>query len=59
MCSFIFYYIMLLAKESSEVIVRETDQGKYLSPEITVLEITPEKGFAASSSTADWGSLTW
>jgi hypothetical protein len=50
---------MFLAKESSEVIVRETDQGKYLPPEITVLEITPEKGFAASSSTADWGSLTW
>jgi len=34
-------------------------QGKYLPPEIIILEITPEKGFATSSSTDDWGSLTW
>jgi hypothetical protein len=50
---------MFSSKESFEVIVRETDQGNYLPPEIIVLEITPEKGFAASSSTADWGSTTW
>ncbi|MFA7090192.1 MAG: hypothetical protein WC128_09265 [Bacteroidales bacterium] len=37
----------------------QADQNCYIPPEITVLEITPEKGFAASSSTADWGSLTW
>ena len=36
-------------------------QGKYVPPEITVLEITLEKGFATSSAsgTEDWGSLTW
>jgi len=39
---------MFSSKESSEVIVRETDQVKYLSPEIVVLEITLEKGFAVS-----------
>jgi hypothetical protein len=52
---------MFSAKESSEVIVRETDQGKYLPPEITVLEITLEKGFATSSSvsTIIWGTIAW
>jgi len=36
-------------------------QEIYISPEITVLEITLEKGFATSSAsgTEDWGSLTW
>ena len=36
-------------------------QGKYVPPEITVLEITLEKGFATSfaSGTEDWGLLTW
>jgi len=38
-------------------------QGKYVPPEITVLEITLEKGFAASaaasSDTTDWSSVTW
>ena len=34
-------------------------QGKYVPPEITVLEINLEKGFAASSMTSDWGSLNW
>lgn len=36
-------------------------QGKYVPPEITVLEITLEKGFATSSAsgTEDWESLTW
>ena len=36
-------------------------QEIYFPPEITVLEITLEKGFAASSAsdTEDWGSRTW
>ena len=36
-------------------------QGKYVPPEITVLEITLEKGFAISSAsgTEDWGLLPW
>lgn len=36
-------------------------QEIYIPPEITVLEITLEKGFATSSasSTEDWESLTW
>ena len=36
-------------------------QEIYIPPVITVLEITLEKGFAASSAsdTEDWGSLTW
>jgi len=36
-------------------------QEIYVPPEITVLEITLEKGFATSSAsgTEDWGSLTW
>lgn len=46
-------------EESFEVLARETDQGRYLPPEIVVIEITLEKGFAASSSTDDWGSTTW
>jgi hypothetical protein len=39
----------------------QTDQEGYIPPEITVLEITLEKGFATSSAsgTEDWGSLTW
>ncbi|MDD3945407.1 MAG: hypothetical protein PHS38_11925 [Bacteroidales bacterium] len=35
------------------------ESDSYIPPEITVLEINPEKGFAASSSTDDWGSITW
>jgi hypothetical protein len=50
---------MFSSKESFEVIVRETDQGNYLPPEIIVLEITPEKGFTASSSSTGWGSISW
>ena len=35
-------------------------QGKYVPPEITVLEITLEKGFAASDSTVeDLDPDTW
>ena len=39
----------------------QADQGSYVSPEITILEITLEKGFATSSAsgTEDWGSITW
>ena len=38
-----------------------TDQDNYVPPQIIVLEITPEKGFATSSAsgTEDWGSLSW
>ena len=38
-----------------------TDQDNYVPPQIIVLEITLEKGFATSSAsgTEDWGSLTW
>jgi hypothetical protein len=50
---------MFSSNESSEVIVRESDPDKYLPPEIIVFEITPEKGYAASSSSADWGSTPW
>jgi hypothetical protein len=50
---------MFSSKVSSEVIVRESDPDKYLPPEIIVLEITLEKGFAASSSTDDWSPTTW
>jgi len=36
-------------------------QEIYISPEITVLELTLEKGFAASSDsvTEDWESSEW
>jgi len=36
-------------------------QGKYVPPEITVLDIKLEQGFAASSdsNTADWDSISW
>jgi hypothetical protein len=37
----------------------QTDQDNYVPPEITFFEINPEKGFAASSSTDDWGSISW
>lgn len=38
-----------------------TDQDNYVPPQIIVLEITLEKGFATSSAsgTEDWGSLNW
>ncbi len=39
------------------------DQNNYTIPEITVLEVALEKGFAASaaasSDTTDWDSVTW
>jgi hypothetical protein len=39
------------------------DQNNYTTPEITVLEVALEKGFAASaaasSDTTDWSSVTW
>jgi len=43
------------------MVTKKKDQNKYYSPEIIVLEITLEKGFATSSASAteDWGSLTW
>ncbi len=33
----------------------------YIPPEITILDVTLEKGFAASSdsTTEDWGSVNW
>ncbi len=36
-------------------------QEIYFPPEITVMEMSLEKGFATSSAsgTEDWGSLTW
>jgi hypothetical protein len=36
-------------------------QEIYISPEITVLDIKLEQGFAASSdsNTADWDSISW
>ncbi len=36
-------------------------QEIYFPPEITVMEISLEKGFASSSAAGseDWGSLTW
>ncbi len=37
----------------------QTEQEHYVPPEISVLEINLEKGFAASSMTSDWGSLNW
>ncbi|HOO43378.1 MAG TPA: hypothetical protein PLC77_06640 [Bacteroidales bacterium] len=39
----------------------QADQGSYVPPEITILEINLEKGFATSSAsgTEDWGSITW
>ncbi len=37
----------------------QTEQESYVPPEISVLEINLEKGFAASSMTSDWGSLNW
>ncbi|MDD2832352.1 MAG: hypothetical protein PHS38_10700 [Bacteroidales bacterium] len=52
---------MLAIQESPELNIRETNQDKYLPPDIIVLEITPEKGFAASSSANSiiWGTIGW
>ena len=39
----------------------KADQSNYIPPEITVLDIKLEQGFAASSdsNTADWDSISW
>ena len=39
----------------------QADQDSYIPPEITVLVINLEQGFAASSAsgTEDWGSISW
>ncbi len=51
----------MVSQKKPEVILRATDQCKYLPPEITIFEIILEKGFAASSDsvTEDWGLTTW
>lgn len=37
------------------------EPDSYIPPEITVLDINLEQGFAASSAsgTEDWGSISW
>ena len=39
----------------------QADQDSYIPPEITVLVINLEQGFAASSASGaeDWGSISW
>ncbi len=52
---------MITKNERPRTIEGNPDSNDYTAPEVTLLEVTLEKGFATSSvsGTEDWGSLTW
>jgi len=52
---------MVTKNECPGAIAGKTDQNNYTAPEITILELTLEKGFAASSDSApdDWEPTNW
>jgi hypothetical protein len=55
------FQTMVTKKECHGTYEGKTDQDNYQAPEINILEITLEKGFAGSSTsgTEDWGSVSW
>ena len=52
---------MVTKQECPATIEGKKHPNNYISPEITILELALEKGFAASSdsSTEDWETANW
>jgi len=51
--------IMVTKNECPDTIAGKADQINYIAPEVTVLELSLEKGFAGSNGTDDWSPESW
>ncbi len=50
---------MVTKNECPDTIAGKADQINYIAPEVTVLELSLEKGFAGSNGTDDWSPESW
>lgn len=55
LCNFNFFIMFNLSESSEKNIAQAGARELYVAPTVEVLEIQVEKGFASSSSPAEWG----